>query len=638
MNRMMKNKNRLFAYLFGTFLLAGCGETEITHIGDPGEGALANDPNRREVVLGFQNNLALKQTGTRADAIATAAENTISTLDIYAFSSDSEDGPYTYQERFYYREDGSTLAGTGVTKIVVATAGDKLLATLRPQKGLYTKFYCIANQTKLLKADGTEYNLFTPLKQEAPGTGANRVTAAGAPTETEFTALTTPMLTTTDVMNTPLPMVGSYSPALDLRDISMGSRTRINMSLSRIVSRFDIENDAKKSHLTITHLAMGNGRKGVSFFPVVPVESSPFDPATDLITYADRDFAATGVTLPNEGTVTGAFYSYPSPIEDNGYLIIKGKYALNQTDTPVDVSYKVDFTQVMNGTGGQIEVKENHRYTVQITKADPFKVDINLTVSDWTDGGELDDYLPENEVMIDAAGIAEGTDVTFDAPSKTATVKATATGNYLTIPMTCNAEVECKVVYAAAGSEWLKVELTPNPAVRATGSASYTCTVKKNDSYPGILFPDAKIVLSSKAGREEQAITVKREFEVPEVTGGTSDPAGANSYAPGSESPAITGTLKMKKTADDSKPTMQLSVKAMGGSKLVGLPKWLTADKTEGYDAETVTYTLTMDSAGEGFPTDLLPATGVETFEVQNLSDATKKVIVTVDVTETTTP
>ena len=66
MNRMMKNKNRLFAYLFGTFLLAGCGETEITHIGDPGEDALANDPNRREVVLGFQNNLALKQTGTRA--------------------------------------------------------------------------------------------------------------------------------------------------------------------------------------------------------------------------------------------------------------------------------------------------------------------------------------------------------------------------------------------------------------------------------------------------------------------------------------------------------------------------------------------------------------------------------------------
>ena len=94
----------------------------------------------------------------------------------------------------------------------------------------------------------------------------------------------------------------------------------------------------------------------------------------------------------------------------------------------------------------------------------------------------------------------------------------------------------------------------------------------------------------------------------------------------------------MKKPADDSKPTMQLSVKAMGGSKLVGLPKWLTADKTEGYDAETVTYTLTMDSAGEGFPTDPLPVTGVATFEVQNLSDATKKVIVTVDVTETTTP
>lgn len=78
-------------------------------------------------------------------------------------------------------------------------------------------------------------------------------------------------------------MVGSYSPALDLRDISMGSRTRINMTLSRIVSRFDIINDEKLSHLTITGVSMGHGRKGVTFFPVVPVEDP--DPTKTLITY-----------------------------------------------------------------------------------------------------------------------------------------------------------------------------------------------------------------------------------------------------------------------------------------------------------------------------------------------------------------
>ena len=167
------------------------------------------------------------------------------------------------------------------------------------------------------------------------------MTKAGIPTETDFLTFTTPLLDPaedTDILLTPLPMVGSYSPALDLRDISMGSRTRINMTLSRIVSRFDIINDEKLSHLTITGVSMGHGRKGVTFFPVVPVEDA--DPDKTLITYPDRDFDGANA---NKGTQTGAFYSYPSPIADKGYLIIKGKYALNQTDIPQEVSYMVEF-------------------------------------------------------------------------------------------------------------------------------------------------------------------------------------------------------------------------------------------------------------------------------------------------------
>lgn len=89
---------------------------------------------------------------TRADdAIATTEENEITSLDIYVFSSDKEEGPYTYQERFCYRADGSTVINA--TKIVLTVEGNNVaLATLRPKKGLFTKFYCIANQPKLLKA------------------------------------------------------------------------------------------------------------------------------------------------------------------------------------------------------------------------------------------------------------------------------------------------------------------------------------------------------------------------------------------------------------------------------------------------------------------------------------------------------
>ena len=530
---MIKNRKQFSAWVIGLLALslAGCSEAEVPSATTPGDDPLVNDPTRREIILGFQNKLNIK-TVTRADApIATTEENEITSLDIYVFSSDKEEGPYTYQERFCYRSDGSTIPNA--TKIILTVEGDNVaLATLRPKKGLFTKFYCIANQPKLLKA-GAEYTNFVALEQSSPGADYNIVTKAGIPTETDFLTFTTPLLDPTedtDILLTPLPMVGSYSPALDLRDISMGSRTRINMTLSRIVSRFDIINDEKLSHLTITGVSMGHGRKGVTFFPVVPVEDA--DPDKTLITYPDRDFDGANA---NKGTQTGAFYSYPSPIADKGYLIIKGKYALNQTDIPQEVSYMVEFEQSVAGTGGYIEVKPNHRYTVRITDADPFKLDVNITVSDWTDGGDFE-YQPENELAI---GTLTGVGATTIAGNNTATVSPDET-EYFSIPFTSNSEAECSIVYtssAGGSAEWLKTEITP---VTRAGSASYTCKVSKADSYSGNLFPKAIILLRSKAGREESQIAVKAGVGVPGIAAAAvtpSEPDAANTYTAGSESP-----------------------------------------------------------------------------------------------------
>ena len=529
---MIKNRKQFSAWVIGLLALslAGCSEAEVLPGTTPGDDPLVNDPTRREIILGFQNKLNIKTAGTtRADApIATTEENEITSLDIYVFSSDKEEGPYTYQERFCYRSDGSTIPNA--TKIILTVEGDNVaLATLRPKKGLFTKFYCIANQPKLLKA-GAEYTNFVALEQSSPGADYNIVTKAGIPTETDFLTFTTPLLDPTedtDILLTPLPMVGSYSPALDLRDISMGSRTRINMTLSRIISRFDIINDEKLSHLTITGVSMGHGRKGVTFFPVVPVEDA--DPDKTLITYPDRDFDGANA---NKGTQTGAFYSYPSPIADKGYLIIKGKYALNQTDIPQEVSYMVEFEQSVAGTGGYIEVKPNHRYTVRITDADPFKLDVNITVSDWTDGGDFE-YQPENELAI---GTLTGVGATTIAGNNTATVSPDET-EYFSIPFTSNSEAECSIVYtssAGGGAEWLKTEITP---VTRAGSASYTCKVSKADGYSGNIFPKAIILLRSKAGREESQIAVKAAVGVPEIAAAAvtpSEPDAANTYTAGS--------------------------------------------------------------------------------------------------------
>ena len=84
--------------------------------------------------------------------------------------------------------------------------------------------------------------------------------------------------------------------------------------------------------------------------------------------------------------------------------------------------------------------------------------------------------------------------------------------------------------------------------------------------------------------------------------------------------------------------SMKLTVTVKGGSKISGLPAWLKADKAMGHATEAVDYTFTLDQNAKGFPTGPFPADGAATFEIQNLSDATKKVTVTVNVTEAATP
>lgn len=120
------------------------------------------------------------------------------------------------------------------------------------------------------------------------------------------------------------------------------------------------------------------------------------------------------------------------------------------------------------------------------------------------------------------------------------------------------------------------------------------------------------------------------------VTFFPSAPAAANSYTPGTETPAvITGTLSMQKQASaGTTSSMKLTVTAKGGSRIVGLPAWLKVDKATGHATEAIEYTFTLDQNGKGFPAGVFPVENAATFEIQNLSDATKKVTVTVKVTE----
>lgn len=379
-NQQMKIKMRLFNKLYGislfTLLLSVASCTSET---EEQRQTPAPDPSgseaRREVMLTLKNKLSVVKTKA-GDAIATAEENKISSLDIYVFGSTTENGTYTYQERFSYRESSSDLpAGFDVTPLeltAVGSDGKQTNALLSLKKGLFVKLYCIANQSKLIDpATNAAFNGFIPLVQSNPGQPGNTVTE-GTPAESDFLLFKSIQLdpaSATDILKTPLPMTGAYATPLDLTDFSVSARLQLGFRLTRSVARFDIVNDAATSKFTIQSVSMANGRKGVSFFPLKVTGTLPTAAAGDLITYPARPFDG---EKANTGNCLGAFYTWPSPMGDGGYLVLSGTYAANQTEN-VPVTYKVPFKP--EGDGNYIEVSQNHRYTVNITKADEYHLD-----------------------------------------------------------------------------------------------------------------------------------------------------------------------------------------------------------------------------------------------------------------------
>ena len=248
------------------------------------------------------------------------------------------------------------------------------------------------------------YDYFSSLVQTAPGQSANTVTP-GVPTETDFLKLQTQLInpdgaTEDDIFVSPLPMTGAYTTPLDLTDFSSATRAQIGFRLSRMVARFDIVNVAEESRFTVESISMSNGRSASRFFPIEPLKTKD-ETNGDLITYPERKVKPDmqkkpTAAEPKLNITQGAFYTWPSLKDDGGYLILKGMYDINMTESQ-PVSYKIPFKQMVNGVGTYIEVNYNHRYTIEITKVDPMRLEVNLKVTDWEEDVELDDYTPDND-------------------------------------------------------------------------------------------------------------------------------------------------------------------------------------------------------------------------------------------------
>lgn len=584
-NRIKVTSMKTFAKFFLHFslvilscLTAGCTSEVETIGGTPEipENPQANDPNRRSVVISLQNKLILvngtpESRAITRDGIAEEDENRIESFDIYAFGSDKEEGPYTFQEHFAYRSDAGTLpTGASPLELKADEATGKVNVVFYPRKGLFTKFYCVANQTEMNDAAGNIYTNYTPLQQSSqlqssvPG---DMVTSPGTPTESDFVKLNTPLLNSTgfnaDILLAPLPMSGANSQPTDLREYSMGTYVRLNVSLTRAVARFDIVNDATKSHFTITDISMGNGRQGVTLFPIRPTGDVP---ATNgqLITYPYRLFDGLNA---NAGTTTKAFYCYPCKAIDAGFLILKGLYAMNLTDEKKEVSYRIPFERVTDGNGSLIEINHNHRYTVQITEADPFELTANIRLVDWETGDYIDDYEPDNGLeTIAVADLLPVGETTYNISTNIVTLALKAESSF-TISTGSNAGVNVQLTYNgnSPADGWLKLEEIPVTTTRAEATQQVKYKISFNESYAGDSYPRGILRLTDKAGGSEEVILIDTTFGTPvvEATGGTMNPDGVNKWD------AADNTLYLVQVAGANVSTGAITITSIGGSKIV---------------------------------------------------------------------
>ena len=588
--------------LCSTLLLSGCAKDERTDNG--GGGTVTDTGEVREVMMTLKNQLVLQKAPTKAGEqqqatkaetpIATAAENAISTLDVYVFGAKAENEPYTFQERFAYRANSNDKLPAGATELQLNTSGadgKETTGLMKIKKGLFVKLYCIANDTTLIDPAGNKVVKpadFTPITFAEGEDGNPKFATEGVPQEVVFTSWHTRLLTATtktDTLATPLAMAGALTTPVDLTTFDNSARVQVNFKLTRLAARFDISNKAEESRFTIETVSMGNGRRGSGLFPIRVYGDLPQAKPDQLITYPAHVFAGKEA---NKGLCTGAFYTYPSPKEDKAFIVLKGKYKVNETEMK-DVSYKVPFTQqAADGNATWFDIANNHRYTIAITKADAYHLDANIQVADWADDGNID-YTPDNKPGEISVTIPEAykADSKYDEPTKTITMSL-VTGSNLTLSTTANSALGISKIYAGgtAGKQFDWMEISePTTAIGANGTTNYTYTVSLKKDYTLGRYPRVTIRLHSLTDGSENIIYVDA-LAIPKPVETQQPPKAPNgtSANPNSFDPVLLEASVYRITGSRAQVKMNCPDDVVLKSK----PAWLDVKKVSQGGAETV--------------------------------------------------
>lgn len=539
----MRSMRNTASALLVSLLLAHCTQ-ETNEVTDPTLPPVEESHETRDVQLQLKNRLNVGTSGTRAAAdetpaadtavaagtpthapaavqsIATEAENTLSTLDVYAFGSDRENGTYTFLQRFAYRAPGFGSIPAGAETMQVLKGADEQITNsiLKVKKGLYVKLYTLANAPTLIDpATGAPFpdTDFVPLLINEKDED-NPVYKKGVPTLDAFTGFHTPLLEEADpktgILTTPLAMSGTYGVPLDLTDREVYTRLQAPMKLHRLTARFDVVNVETTSRLTIQSISLAKGRRGSYFYPISVYGDLPTAKDGELVTYTPRPFEEQ--PNANLGRVEGAFYAYPSPAGDEACLIITGLYRVNATELK-PVTYQVPFVQKQaDGNMLKLDITANHRYTVGISDADEYKLEVNFQVADWTDGS-MDEQDAENKIadflvrdilpVQDASYDPETHILTMCVDNKKAECSFTAHTNS---SMRLKAELEYPT-NSDPRYHWLKLtELDPDPdyEYKAQYAAKYKVTLDM--TYNNGVYPQAILRVGDVGGVAERRIII----------------------------------------------------------------------------------------------------------------------------------
>ena len=435
-----------------------------------------NDPVDGEISLkGAANEIQLVIAGNGegvdyTKAIASESENKIENLDVYIFASDAQAGTYRYLDKWE-----SAAANDKVqNKFLLQASGSEWNASIFPTEIAgypYLKLFLVANR---------EDDLYQ--ENGATALTLNSFTTAGdfdaATDEATFLQSYTKALTADKVLYPSLLMTGNGATKI------LGTVSNVKIELKRVVARFDIDNTARTSNLTIQSIALKQGRKTGTLWSsgtLTPIVDADLATSPLLMEYKEVDYTA--LANANTGVTESAIYTYPTLDTDKASLIIKGTYhdPVTNSDKPATYTVPLQKTDGATGTTADIAILRNNRYKLRIIDVTSTTMAAAFEIEDWTSSGGIT-VKPEAPVL-PITFSATGADVAEVGDDK---IRVDVDGGTFTLtvshindkPVTIETTPEYEPTYGDGDNNWITIA----PVTRATTGVAKTVTITANNS------------------------------------------------------------------------------------------------------------------------------------------------------------